>query len=68
MINISPINPSVRDIASALNGKWERKTKNETTYVILGQIAFLHGSTTDFPYEVLGWHSDNNHGYWGILK
>ena len=68
MINISVINPNLKDIGTALNGKWERKTVNGTTYVILGQIAFLQGSTDDFPFNNLGWHSCGDNGYWAILK
>lgn len=72
MINISQITNSVSMIASALNGKWERKTVKDggksTTWVIMGQVVFLHGDESVFPYDVLGWHGSGDGGSWGILK
>ena len=68
MVNISSINPNMRDIARALSGRWERKTVNGTTYVILGTIAFVQGDTDEFPYDVIAWHSSDSTGSWGILK
>lgn len=70
MINISPFTKDQESIAAALNGKWERNTtrEGETTWVILGQIVFLDGDKSRFPYEVLTWHTSDGKGYWAILK
>lgn len=70
MINISHLTKGVESFAAALNGKWERKTTKDgsATWVILGQIVFLDGDRTKFPYDVISWHSDDSEGHWGILK
>lgn len=68
MINISQLTTDTKTFASALNGKWERKSVGNTTWVILGQIVFLEGNANDFPYEVISWHSSDATGNWGILK
>lgn len=71
MINISQLTKDVPSIAQALMGKWERKTVTKddrtATWVIMGQVAFVHGDESLFPYDVLGWHGDAD-GHWGILK
>lgn len=80
MINISQLTTDIASIASALNGKWERNSSRdgEATWVILGQIVFLEGDRTKFPYEVMTdlssgvekplWHTSDGKGYWAILK
>lgn len=71
MINISPYTKDIETIATALNGKWERGnvTKNgkSATWVILGQIAFVEGDSSLFPYNVIKWHAEGS-GAWGILR
>lgn len=48
-------------------GKWERHAEEGCTWVILGQIAFVEGDRSKFPYTVISWH-DQGTGHWGILE
>jgi len=67
MINISSITRNIEYIAEALRGKWERHAEEGCTWVILGQIAFVEGDRSKFPYTVISWH-DQGTGHWGILE
>lgn len=67
MINISSLTRNIEYIAEALRGKWERHAEEGCTWVILGQIAFVEGDRSKFPYAVIAWH-DQGTGHWGILE
>lgn len=67
MINISSLTRNIGYIAEALRGKWERHAEEGCTWVILGQIAFVEGDRSKFPYTVIAWH-DQGTGHWGILE
>lgn len=67
MINISSLTRNIEYIAEALRGKWERHAEEGCTWVILGQIAFVEGDRSKFPYTVIVWH-DQGTGHWGILE
>ena len=67
MINISQLTKDPKEFARALVGKWERHAEEGCTWVILGQIAFVEGDKTKFPYSVISWH-DQGTGHWGILQ
>lgn len=67
MINISSLTRNIEYIAEALRGKWERHAEEGCTWVILGQIAFVEGDRSKFPYTVIAWH-DQGTGHWGILE
>lgn len=69
VINISRMTGDVATIAEALNGKWERKNKNGTTWVINGQIAVVYGDLKDFPYnDDVMWCYSEGSGHIGIFK
>lgn len=67
MINISALTRNVEYIAEALRGKWDRHAEESVTWVILGQIVFVEGDKSKFPYKVIAWH-DQGTGHWGILE
>lgn len=67
MINISELTKDLKMIASALKGKWDRHAEPGCTWVIVGQVAFVEGDKSKFPYPVMAWH-DSGTGHWGILR
>lgn len=74
MVNISEITKELSLIVAAIRGKWERRAVKEgndkCTWVIVGQVVFVEGDLSKFPYGndfVIEWHTQGT-GHWGILR